>query len=114
MCISGKGKEFVFSIAEIEDDGIIGMDFDNLFGMMLNPKTGELSIEHTYNMKTQCVLRVIGSVASVAQTVKIPPGTTCDVLVSASTELRGRTAFLLHSYMGLKLGSMLPSKFHKL
>ena len=92
LCISVMGKEFVFSptIAEIEDDGIIGMDFADLFGMMLNPKTGELFIEYPYDMKAQCVLRVISSVASVAQTVKIPPGTTCDVLVSSSSDLRGR------------------------
>ena len=79
LCISARGKEFVFSptIAEIKDHGIIRMDFADL--------RGEPFIEYPYDMKAQCVLRVISSVASVTQTVKIPSGTTCDVLVSASS-----------------------------
>ena len=85
LIISVAGKEFVWAptIAEIEDDGILGLDFAALFGATLNPKSGKLKIEYPYDMTILCKLRVISSVASVAQTVKIPPGMTCDVLVSS-------------------------------
>ena len=67
----------------MSDDGIIGLDFCSLFGAMLDPKNGMMRISNPYNVKAQCVLRTISSVASVVQTVKIPPGFTCDVLCSS-------------------------------
>ena len=50
---------------------------------MLYPKNGMMRISNPYNVMAQCVLRTISSVASVVQTVKIPPGFTCDVLCSS-------------------------------
>ena len=83
--ISVVGKGFVISliIADMSDDGIIGLDFCSLFGAMLDPKNGIMRISNPYNVKAQCVLRTISSIASVVQTVKIPPGFTCDVLCSS-------------------------------
>ena len=85
LIISVAGKEFVWAptIAEIEDDGIIGLDFAALFGATVNPKSGRLHIEHPYDLTTDCKLRIISGAACVAQTVKIPPGITCDVLISS-------------------------------
>ena len=89
--ISIVGKEFVVSpiIADMSDDGIIGLDFCSLFGAVLDPKKGMVKILQPYGVKAQCVLRTISSVASVVQTVKIPAGTTCDVLVSSLRTWRG-------------------------
>ena len=67
----------------MSDDGIIGLDFCALFGAMLDPRKGMMRISNPYNVKAQCVLRTISCVASVVQTVKIPPGFTCDVLCSS-------------------------------
>ena len=84
------GKEFAFTptIAEISDDGIIGLDFAALYGAVLNPKTGVLSVEHPYDIKVPCKLRQISCVASVWQTMKIPPGTTCDVLYGVKDNMK--------------------------
>ena len=90
------GKDFAFSptIAEVNDDGIIGLDFASLYDAVLNPRTGVLSIQHPYNMKVQCVLRQISCVASVVQTVKIPPGRTCDVLYTGTGDMKGKMAVM--------------------
>ena len=90
------GKEFAFSptIAEVNDDGIIGLDFAALYNAVLNPSTGVLAIEHPYKLKVQCVLRQISCVASVVQTVKIPAGHTCDVLYSGTGDMRGKMAVM--------------------
>ena len=66
------GKEFAFSptIADIQDDGIVGLDFAALYGAVLRPKSGVLEIEHPYSLHSQCVLRQVSCVASVVQTVK--------------------------------------------
>ena len=90
------GKEFVFSptIAEISDQGIIGLDFASLFGMVLNPKSGMVQIEYPYQMSAQCVLRQVSCVAAVAETRKIPPGTTCDILIRGGNKLQGELAVL--------------------
>ena len=92
--VSIVGKEFVLSpiIAEMNDDGIIGLDFCALFGAMLDPVKGVLKIAQPYGVKAQCVLRTISSIASVVQRVKIPAGTTCDVLCSSVNGWRGETA----------------------
>ena len=68
------------------------MDFAALFGVVLDPNTGLLTVKHPYNVTVQCVLRVFSSVASVVATVKIPPGYACDVLCSSTRELRGQMA----------------------
>ena len=79
------GKEFVWSpiIADMSDDGIVGLDFCSLFVAVLDPKMGMMWILQPYNVKAQCVLRITFSVASVLQTVKIKLGMTCDVLCSS-------------------------------
>ena len=94
--LSFGGREYVFSptVAEVNDDGILGLDFAALFGVVLDPSTGVLSVKHPYDVKVQCVLRLISSVASVVQTVKIPAGTACDVLCSSTRELSGQMAVL--------------------
>ena len=86
------GKEFIFSptIASISDDGILGLDFASLYGAILTPDKGVLNINEPYNVSIQCVLRQISSVATVVQTLKIPPGQTCDVLVRSQSVLRGQ------------------------
>ena len=89
--LSCGGREYVFSptIAEVSDDGILGLDFISLYCAVLNPSTGVLKVKYPYNEEIQCVLRVISSVASVVATVKIPPGFCCDVLISSVRSLRG-------------------------
>ena len=88
------GKEYLASptIADIADDGIIGLDFAALYDAVLNPSTGVLSIQHPYGVAEQCVLRQVSAVATVVQTVKIPPGQTCDVLVRTSGLRKGEEA----------------------
>jgi len=94
MKINMGGKEFAFSptIADISDDGILGLDFASLYGAVLNPRSGVLKIEHPYDLKVKGVLRQISCVASVAQTMKIPPGHTCDILYRGDPRLRGHSA----------------------
>ena len=89
--ISIGGKEYVSSptVADIADDGIIGLDFASLYDAVLNPSTGVLSIEHPYKVSEQCVLRQISTIATVVQTVKVPSGQTCDVLVRSTGLGRG-------------------------
>ena len=91
MIIIVGGREYVISptVAAIEDDGIIGMDFASLYGIRLNPVTGELKISSPYKDRVKCIAREVSGVASVVQTVKIPPGTACDVLISSSRMCRG-------------------------
>ena len=88
------GKEFIGSptIADISDDGILGLDFSSLYDAILNPSTGVLTIEYPYKVTVQCMLRQISSVATVVQTVKIPSGTTCDVLIRADGVLKDKSA----------------------
>ena len=92
--IKVREKEFVSTptIAEISDDGILGLDFASLYGAVLDPRRGMLRIEHPYGMDEQCVLRQISCVASVVDTVKVPPGQTCDVLITGDSKLRGKEA----------------------
>ena len=47
-------------------------------------------MKYPYRSTIQCVLRQVSSVSTVVQTVKIPSGTTCDVLVSSDRSLRGQ------------------------
>ena len=93
MIVMLGGKEYVFSptVAKIEDAGILGIDFASLYGAQLNPITGEMKVNHPYRHRVQCVARHVSGIACVAQTVKIPPGTACDVLVSSSRSFRGCT-----------------------
>lgn len=48
--VSIAGNEFIFSptISDLSDDGIIGLDFAALYGAVLEPCKGMLSIEHPY------------------------------------------------------------------
>ena len=77
------GKTFVISptVAELTDEGILGIDFCALYGASLNAVTGEMVMAYPEEVKTQCVLRRVSGVSSVAQTVKIAPRHVCNVLV---------------------------------
>ena len=74
---------FVISptVAELTDQGILGMDFCALYGVVLDSVTGELVIKFPAELRVQCVLRRISGVSSVAQTVRIPPRHVCNVVV---------------------------------
>ena len=89
-------KEFAFSpvIADIQDEGIVGLDFAALYGAVLRPKSGVLEIEHPYRLHSQCVLRQVSCIASVVQTVKIPPGQTCDILYQGDGKMKGQVAVM--------------------
>ena len=92
LTIGITGREYILSptIADISDDGILGLDFAALFEAVLDPKKGSMFIKHPYEQKVKCVLRQISSVASVHQTVKVLPGTTCDVLCVSSVHFRDK------------------------
>ena len=85
-------KEFLLTptIADVSDDGILGLDFAALYGAMLDAQSGVLSVKNPYHLEVQCVLRQVSSIASVAQTVKIPPGVTCDVLCRSHSRFSGK------------------------
>ena len=87
-------REFVSTplIAEISDDGILGLDFAALYGAVLEPRKGILSIEHPYGIRVQCELRRISCIAAVVDTVKISPGHTRDVLISGLHAFKGQQA----------------------
>ena len=74
---------FVISptVAELTDEGILGLDFCSLYGAVLDSLTGELVIRFPEELRVQCVLRRVSGVSSVAQTVKIAPRHVCNVLV---------------------------------
>ena len=110
------GREFVFAptIADISDDGILGLDFAALFGMTLDPAKGKVRIENPYKLVTQGVLRQVSSIASIVETRKIPSGTSCDVMFRADRALKGNmgvvepdVAFL--SSLGLESADVLVS-----
>ena len=88
MKIRMGGKEFSFcpTIADITDEGIIGLDFASLYGAILNPRSGRLAVEYPYKLSIPCVLRRISCVATVAQTVKIHPGFACCARVQGLLE----------------------------
>ena len=69
------------TVAELTDEGILGVDFCSLYGAVLDSVTGELTLRYPQEMKVQCVLRRISGVSSVSQTVRIPPRHVCNVVV---------------------------------
>ena len=77
------GTSFVISatVAELTDQGILGLDFCSLYGAILDGLTGELVLRFPQELRLQCVLRRISGVSSVAQTVKMAPRHVCNVLV---------------------------------
>ena len=78
-----EGRNYVFSpiVADIADDGILGLDFAALYGITLDPRSGRLSFELPSRTEFQCKLKRISSIAVVAQTCKIPAGHMCNVLI---------------------------------
>jgi len=78
-----EGHSYIISstVAELTDEGILGVDFCSLYGAVLNSETGEFTLKYPQEMKFQCVLRRISGVSSVAQTVRIPPRHVCNVVV---------------------------------
>ena len=85
-----RGDAFIVSptIAELTDDGILGLDFCCLYGVSLDPSTGVLSIRFPAKKEVACVLRRVSGTATVVQTVRVAPQHVCNVLVR-STELAG-------------------------
>ena len=77
------GRNYVISpvVADIADDGILGLDFAALYGTTLDPRSGMLTFELPSRSIIQCKLKRISSMAVVAQTCKIPAGHMCNVLV---------------------------------
>ena len=76
-------SNFVFSpiVADLSDDGILGLDFAALYGATLDPRSGKLTMEWPLPTVFQCTLKRVSSVANVAQACRIPAGHICNVLV---------------------------------
>ena len=85
-------RNYVFSpvVAELADDGILGLDFAAFYGLTLDPRSGKATIEWPQKSVVQCVLKRVSSVASVAQTCRIPAGHVCNVLVTSEGLERNR------------------------
>ena len=116
MEIGIAGKEFVLTpmIADISDDGILGLDFAALYGVVLDPVKGSLRIEEPYGLVTKCVLRQVSAVASLVETRKIPPGMACDVMFRADSVLRNKEGVMepdmvLLSSFGLESADVIVS-----
>ena len=75
--------KFVISptIADLTDDGILGLDFFSLYEGVLDTGSGKLLIRHPYPSELRCVLRRISGTASIDQTVRLPPQHVCNVLI---------------------------------
>ena len=78
------------TVAELTDDGILGLDFFSLYGGVLDTGSGSLLIRHPYPSEVKCVLRRISGIATVQQTVKIPPQHVCNVLIGSRDIPSGR------------------------
>ena len=84
MLVEGKTYWICPTIADITDDGILGMDFAALYGVTLTASTGRMQIRSPYKQTIQCVLRGGISVSSVAQSTKLAPGHISNVLVNCA------------------------------
>ena len=82
ISVDGKRYWICPTIADITDDGILGMDFAALYGVTMNTRTGKLQIDNPYKHTVQCVLRMSSATSSVVQTTKLLAGHVSDVLVS--------------------------------
>ena len=90
MLVNGKTYWICPTIADITDDGILGMDFASLYGVTMNARTGKLQIQNPYGQTVQCVLRLESAAASVVHTTKLQPGQISNVLVSSVGVQRDR------------------------
>ena len=83
---------FVISptVAELTDDGILGLDFFSLYGGVFDTGSGKLLIRHPTTSEVSCVLRRVSGVASVDTTVKVPPQHVCNVLLRTRDIPSGR------------------------
>ena len=90
MLVGGRTYWICPTIADITDDGILGMDFAALYGVTLNARSGKLQVENPYKQTIQCVLRMESAVSSVVQRTKLLPGQISDVLISSVGVQRGR------------------------
>ena len=102
VLVEGKTYWICPTVANITDDGILGMDFTALYGLSINARTGVLQILNPYKHRVQCVLRRESAVSSVVQRTKILPGHICDVLVSSVGVQRDRRCVMEPSTAGLK------------
>ena len=71
------------TIAEITDDGILGLDFCALYGVEFNTKTGMIRVMYPEKTEVKCILRKISGVSTVVQTVKIAAQHVCNVLLQS-------------------------------
>ena len=90
MLVDGKAYMICPTIADITDDGILGMDFAALYGMQMNARTGVLQIQNPYKQTVKCVLRVESTPASIVQTTNLEPGQISNVLISSVGVQRNR------------------------
>ena len=70
-------------VADLSDDGILGLDFAALYGATLDPRSGVLAVEMPTKVEYQCKLKRVSSLASVAQDCRIPAGHVCNVVVAS-------------------------------
>jgi len=83
MNVAGKIYHYPPTISDISEDGILGAEFLSYFGCTLSAD-GELYLEHPYKQRVQCELRRDSqSIACVAQTTRIPPHSSCEVVIGA-------------------------------
>lgn len=78
------------TVAELSDDGILGLDFCSLYGAVMDTSTGLLVVRHPTLIEHQCVLRRISGVSTVVQTVKVAPQHVCNVLIQSKDFSLGR------------------------
>ena len=85
LSMSVRDTTYVISptVAELTDDGILGMDFCSLYGAVMDTSTGKILVQYPTPMEHQCVLRTISGVSYVTQTVKIAPQHVCNVLIQS-------------------------------
>ena len=90
------GSAFIASptIAELTDDGILGLDFCCLYGASLDPSTGLLSIQFPTRKEVACVLRRVSGTATVVQTVRVAPQHVCNVLLKSTELTRGQMGII--------------------
>ena len=90
------------TIADITDDGILGLDFCALYGVGLDTMTGIVHLQYPTPAEGQCVLRRISGVSTVVQTTKIAPQHVCNVLVHCRDFTSARMGVIEPDYKSLE------------
>ena len=110
MLVDGKTYWICPTIADITDDGILGMDFAALYGVTMNTKTGMVQIKNPYKQTVKCVLRMESAIASVVQRTHLPPKHVSNILVSSVGVQRERPG--VFEPMVTELGELGLEGFH--